>query len=102
MHSHPTPATSPTSRPATRWAGSKSRLVPQLIPLLPPGRRLIKLFLGAGALFLATAYESYSLCVGGPRVGRTSESGFRKNGRRNCRPRMSEISLQQTDTDTNS
>lgn len=47
------------SKPCLKWPGGKRRLLPQLLPLLPPGRRLIEPFVGAGSVFLATDYESY-------------------------------------------
>ena len=56
MHTkHPTPQ----SRPFLKWAGSKQRLLPSLLPLLPLGKRLIEPFVGAGSVFLATDYPSY-------------------------------------------
>lgn len=60
MHTHPEPAYLPC-KPPLRWAGGKTRLLPQLLPLLPTGRRLIEPFLGAGSVFLATNYETYLL-----------------------------------------
>ncbi len=60
MHLHPAsaPKLAP-SKPCLKWPGGKSRLLPQLLPLLPPGRRLIEPFVGAGSVFLAADYESY-------------------------------------------
>jgi len=48
-------------RPYLQWPGGKSRLVPILRDLLPPGRRLIEPFVGAGAVFLNTDYPEYLL-----------------------------------------
>jgi len=56
---NPAPATAPT--PFLKWAGGKRRLLPQLLPLLPPGNRLIEPFVGAGSVFLATGYARYLL-----------------------------------------
>lgn len=44
-----------------KWTGGKRRLLGNLIPLLPPGGRLIEPFVGAGNVFLATGYERYLL-----------------------------------------
>lgn len=64
-----------TSRPQTntsaqasflKWAGSKRRLLPQLLPLLPPAQRLIEPFVGAGNVFLATDYPEYLLADSNP------------------------------------
>ena len=49
-------------RPFLRWAGSKQRLLRQLVPLLPSSYgRYFEPFLGAGSLFFLAAAE-----VGGP------------------------------------
>lgn len=64
-----TPAAQPASTPATpaihapflKWAGSKRRLLPQLLVLLPKGQRLIEPFVGAGSVFMATNYPQYLL-----------------------------------------
>lgn len=45
-----------------KWVGSKSRLIPQLLPHLPSGKRLIEPFVGAGNVFINTNYDSYVLC----------------------------------------
>ncbi len=53
-----------TIRPVLRWAGGKQKLLQDLLLLLPspqPGSRLIEPFLGAGSVFLGTAYERYLL-----------------------------------------
>lgn len=39
-----------------KWAGSKQRLLPSLMPLLPTGNRLIEPFVGAANVFLSTSY----------------------------------------------
>ncbi|AEJ43709.1 DNA adenine methylase [Alicyclobacillus acidocaldarius] len=48
-------------RPYLLWPGGKSRLVPLLRKLLPPGRRLIEPFVGAGAVFLNLDYPEHLL-----------------------------------------
>lgn len=48
-------------RPPLKWTGGKIRLLPQLSPLLPHGRRLIEPFVGAGAVFLNHKYSAYLL-----------------------------------------
>lgn len=48
-------------KPILKWAGGKSRLLPELLPLLPPGDRLIEPFAGSGVVFLNTNYKSYLL-----------------------------------------
>jgi DNA adenine methylase len=56
------PARAP--RPFLRWAGGKQKLLKDLIPLLPTvasSDRLIEPFVGAGSVFLGTAYDSYLL-----------------------------------------
>lgn len=50
-----------TYTPFLKWVGSKRRLLPQLLPLLPHGRRLIEPFVGSGSVFLASRYEQYLL-----------------------------------------
>lgn len=57
MQQHPQTRT----RPFLKWAGGKQRLLKTLLPLLPPGKRLIEPFLGAGSVFLGTDYASYVL-----------------------------------------
>jgi DNA adenine methylase len=47
--------------PFLKWVGSKRRLLPQLLPLLPKGQRLIEPFVGAGSVFMATRYPQYLL-----------------------------------------
>ena len=45
-----------------KWVGSKNRLIPQLLPHLSSGKRLIEPFVGAGNVFINTNYDSYVLC----------------------------------------
>lgn len=48
-------------KPFLKWPGGKIRVVPKLLELLPPGKRLVEPFVGAGAVFLNTRYERYLL-----------------------------------------
>jgi DNA adenine methylase len=54
------------SAPFLKWVGSKRRLLPQLLPLLPPGKRLIEPFLGAGSVFMGSQFEAYLLADSNP------------------------------------
>ena len=45
-----------------KWVGSKNRLLSQLLPHLPDGKRFIEPFVGAGNIFINTNYDSYVLC----------------------------------------
>lgn len=47
------------SRPFLKWAGGKQKLLSQLLPHLPKANRLIEPFVGAGSVWLATAYSQY-------------------------------------------
>jgi len=50
-------------RPFLKWAGNKYAILDKIIPLLPEkSKRLIEPFVGAGALFVNTHYESNLLC----------------------------------------
>jgi DNA adenine methylase len=50
-------------KPFLKWAGSKTKLVTALKPLLPVGEcRFIEPFVGAGAVFLNTDYPANLLC----------------------------------------
>ena len=44
-----------------QWPGGKSHIVTALRAFLPPGRRLIEPFVGAGSVFLNTDYPEYLL-----------------------------------------
>lgn len=62
MLQHPTNhAPSTNSRPFLKWAGGKQRLLRELKARIPQGKRLIEPFLGAGSVFLGTAYPQYLL-----------------------------------------
>lgn len=50
------------SKPFLKWAGGKQRLVPNIAKKLGNGKRLVEPFVGSGAVFMGTAYESYLLC----------------------------------------
>jgi len=58
MYTHPA-SDATTSKPFLKWTGGKSRVLPKLLPLLPPGGRLIEPFVGAGSVFLGTDYDRY-------------------------------------------
>jgi DNA adenine methylase len=63
MHTHPStaPTSSRPSGPFLKWAGGKRRLVPQILSILPPSKRLIEPFVGAGAVFAGSEFETYLL-----------------------------------------
>lgn len=42
-----------------KWVGSKARLMPQLLPHLPKGKRLVEPFAGSCAVMMNTDYEEY-------------------------------------------
>lgn len=42
-----------------KWVGSKARLMPQLSPHLPKGKRLVEPFAGSCAVMMNTDYEEY-------------------------------------------
>lgn len=50
------------SRPALKWLGSKASIIDTLRQHLPAGKRLVEPFVGSGAVFLNTDYDSYLLC----------------------------------------
>ena len=53
-------------RPFLKWAGNKYRLLQPIRDLLPDGKRLIKPFVGSGAVFLNTEYPEYLLADNNP------------------------------------
>ncbi len=57
MHSHPQLPSARRSRPFLKWPGGKTRVLDQLLSLLPPRGRLIEPFVGAGSVFLAAGFE---------------------------------------------
>ncbi|MEI6001995.1 Dam family site-specific DNA-(adenine-N6)-methyltransferase [Paraburkholderia bengalensis] len=62
MQKHPEPHAAASCKPILKWVGGKSRILNQILPQLPTGRRLIEPFVGGGAVFLGTNYEEYVLC----------------------------------------
>jgi len=42
-----------------KWVGSKARLMPQLLPHLPKGKRLVEPFAGSCAVMMNTDYDEY-------------------------------------------
>lgn len=48
-------------RPFIKWAGGKTRVLPDLLPRLPAADCLIEPFVGGAAVFLATDYRRYVL-----------------------------------------
>ncbi|WP_199637226.1 Dam family site-specific DNA-(adenine-N6)-methyltransferase [Serratia sp. PAMC26656] len=50
------------NKPVLKWLGSKARIIDTLRQHLPEGRRLVEPFVGSGAVFLNTDYDSYLLC----------------------------------------
>ncbi len=46
-------------RPFLKWAGNKYRILDEIRPLLPEGRRLIEPFAGSAALFLNSQFDKY-------------------------------------------
>ena len=40
-----------------KWAGNKRKIIHEIIPLLPKGKRLIEPFCGSAAVFLNTNYK---------------------------------------------
>jgi DNA adenine methylase len=67
----------PEPAPILKWAGGKSRLLGQLLPLLPPGAsrmRHVEPFVGGGALFFARRPERALLCDINPDLIATYET----------------------------
>ena len=48
-------------KPILKWPGGKFRLLGAILPLLPPGKRLVEPFVGSGAVFMNTDYPRYLL-----------------------------------------
>lgn len=48
-------------RPFLKWAGGKSRVLPDLLPHLPKAKMLVEPFVGGGSVFLNTDYNRYIL-----------------------------------------
>ncbi|MDU4002713.1 DNA adenine methylase [Pluralibacter gergoviae] len=49
-----------------KWVGSKARLMPQLRPHLPKGRRLVEPFAGSCSVMLNTDYDEYLIADANP------------------------------------
>lgn len=49
------------NRPFLKWAGNKYQIIEKILRHLPTGKRLIEPFVGSGAVFLNTNYNSYLL-----------------------------------------
>ncbi|MEB1020381.1 Dam family site-specific DNA-(adenine-N6)-methyltransferase [Citrobacter freundii] len=49
-------------RSPIKWAGGKTRVMPQLLELLPKADCLIEPFVGSGTVFMNTDYRRYVLC----------------------------------------
>ena len=67
----------PSPAPIVKWAGGKSRLLPQLSPLLPSGvdlMRHVEPFVGGGALFFAQMPRRALLCDINPALIATYEA----------------------------
>jgi len=67
----------PAPAPVVKWAGGKSRLLAQLLPLLPSGvalMRHVEPFFGGGALFFARRPERALLCDVNPALIATYEA----------------------------
>jgi DNA adenine methylase len=68
MRNHPTSKSSTSSKPCLKWIGGKSRLLSELIPALPTGRRLVEPFVGGGSVFLGTKFPEYLLGDNNPHL----------------------------------
>ncbi len=69
------PRTTPS--PIIKWVGGKSRILSQLVPLLPKGHKLmrhVEPFVGGGALFFARRPERALLCDVNPALIGTYEA----------------------------
>ena len=50
------------TKPFLKWAGGKRKLVQALTEKLGKGKRLVEPFVGSGAVFMGSNFESYLLC----------------------------------------
>ncbi|MDQ0627142.1 DNA adenine methylase [Paraburkholderia graminis] len=66
IHDIATAHASATARPFLKYAGSKRRMLPSLLPLLPRGDRLVEPFVGGGSVFLASDFPSFLLADANP------------------------------------
>ena len=53
-------------RPFLKWPGGKYRLLPRIRKALQPGKRLVEPFVGSGAVFLNTDYDTCLLADANP------------------------------------
>ena len=58
--------TSDHTKPFLKWAGNKYPIIDRIQRLLPDGQRLLEPFIGSGAVFLNTDYDSYLLTDNNP------------------------------------
>lgn len=49
------------ARPVLKWPGGKFRLIREIVPRLPAGKRFVEPFAGSGAVFLNCEYPAYAL-----------------------------------------
>ncbi|BEU23239.1 DNA adenine methylase [Paraburkholderia sp. 22B1P] len=71
MHTHPEsrfPVTAFVPKPFLKWVGGKGRIVDEIVPRLPAGRRLIEPFVGGASIFLASDFEQYLLGDSNPHL----------------------------------
>jgi DNA adenine methylase len=50
------------SKPFLKWAGGKHKLVNVISEKLGKSKRLVEPFVGSGAVFMGTNFDSYLLC----------------------------------------
>ena len=53
-------------RPFLKWAGGKYKIIDRIVSALPHANRLVEPFIGSGAVFLNTEYNSYLLADTNP------------------------------------
>lgn len=54
------------NKPFLKWAGGKTKLCDRINSILPKGNRLVEPFVGSGAVFLNTDFDSYYLADNNP------------------------------------
>lgn len=57
-----------TVKSPLKWVGSKARLMPQLLPHLPTGKRLVEPFAGSCSVMMNTDYEEYLIADVNPEL----------------------------------
>jgi DNA adenine methylase len=73
----PAPLRAPAATPIVKWAGGKSKLLGQLLPLMPAGAELmrhVEPFMGGAAMFFARGPERALLCDVNPALVATYEA----------------------------